>query len=88
MYWNVFHLSESYFLQNFSLLLVIIFSWTLFFGGFCVVLVWSVNCHYISKNKTLKKCNQQKNQSFTLLAQCAQLLPKSAWLRMVEFLKL
>ena len=75
---------------TFSLLLVIIFSWTPFFEGFYVILIWSLNYHYISKYRPLKKCNQQKKSkltywptilpSFTLLAQCAQLLPKSAWL--------
>ena len=34
MHWNVFHLSRSCFLQNFSLLLVIIFSWTPFLRDF------------------------------------------------------
>ena len=63
MYWNVFHLTESYFLPNISLLLVIIFSETQFFGGFYVVLVWSVNYPYISKNRPLKKCDQQNNKS-------------------------
>lgn len=66
MYWNVCHSRESYFLQNFSLLVVIIFSWTPFFGGFNVILVWSVNYYYISNNWHLKDLINKEIKAYIL----------------------
>ena len=66
MYWNVCHSRESYFLQHFSLLVVIIFSWTPFFGGFNVILVWSVNYYYISNNWHLKDLINKEIKAYIL----------------------